>query len=180
MKDGYSGYKYGDAVVLRWSGILPVGAWCDQFHPLRFTPPSASPSPAPFPPRFTSWSSNWLNNSAVSTIACRSPLSAGSPARPLVVFGRAYPVLIFYLAFVQSRASCRDVEKLSDAIHRSRRTRAMASTKAGAGLAYQAAVRWVIGRCSCSEWEARVIQENSPIRTGVVRPDHWRWVSTPR
>ena len=31
---------------------------------------------------------------------------------------------------------------------------------------------------------AREIQENRPIRTGVVRamarPDHWRWVSTPR
>ena len=77
-----------------------------------------------------------------------------------------------------------DVEKLSDAIHRSRRTRAMASTKVGAGVAYQAVVRWVIGRCSYSEWEARVIQENSPIKTGVVRAmvrsDHWRWVSNPR
>ena len=36
------------------------------------------------------------------------------------------------------------------AISRWRRTRAMASTKVGDGLAYQAAVRWVIGWRSCN------------------------------
>ena len=38
-----------------------------------------------------------------------------------------------------------DVEKPSDASQRWRRTRAMASTKVGDGLSYQAAVRWVMG-----------------------------------
>ena len=38
-----------------------------------------------------------------------------------------------------------DSEKPSEASHRCRRARAMASTKVGDGLAYQAAVRWVMG-----------------------------------
>ena len=54
----------------------------------------------------------------------------------------------------------------------------------GDGLSYQAALRWIMGWRSCSAWAARVIQEKSPSRTGVVRvmarSDHWRWVSTPR
>ena len=77
-----------------------------------------------------------------------------------------------------------DSEKPPGASHRWRRTRAMASTKAGDSLSYQAAVRWVMGRRFCNEWAARVVQEKSPIRIGVVRAmarsDHWRWVSTPR
>ena len=77
-----------------------------------------------------------------------------------------------------------DIEKPSDASHRWWRTKAMASTKVGAGLAYHAAVRWIMGRCFCSRWAARVIQEKSPINIGVVRAmarsDHWRRVSTPR
>ena len=47
-----------------------------------------------------------------------------------------------------------EVEKLSDAIHKWRHTRAMASAKVGTGLAYQAAVRWVIGQRSCNAWAA--------------------------
>ena len=38
-----------------------------------------------------------------------------------------------------------DSEKPSEASHKCRRARAMASTKVGDGLAYQAAVRWVMG-----------------------------------
>ena len=60
----------------------------------------------------------------------------------------------------------------------------MASTKIGEGLSYQAALRWVMVRCFCSEWGARVVQEKSPGRMGVVRamarPDHWRRISTPK
>ena len=52
-------------------------------------------------------------------------------------------------------------EKPSDISHKWRRTRAMASTKVGDGLAYQAAVRWAEGRCCCSRWAARVVQEKS-------------------
>ena len=44
----------------------------------------------------------------------------------------------------------------------------MASTKVGDGLAYQAAVRWAEGRCCRRRWSARVVQEKSPIRIGVV------------
>ena len=81
-------------------------------------------------------------------------------------------------------SSSYDVEKLCDAVHKWRHTRAMASTKVGTGLAYQAAVRWMIGRRFCNAWAAKAIQENKPIRMGVVRAmarsDHWRWVSTPR
>ena len=77
-----------------------------------------------------------------------------------------------------------DVEKLWDAIHRCRRANAMASTKVGTGLMYQAAVRCVIGWSCCNEWAANANQENCPISIGVVRAmarsDHWRWVSTPR
>ena len=62
--------------------------------------------------------------------------------------------------------------------------RAMASTKVGDGLSYQAALRWVMGRRFCNAWAARVVQEKSPSRAGVVRAmarsDHWRCVSTPR
>lgn len=61
-------------------------------------------------------------------------------------------------------ASGTDIEKVCDAIHRWRRTKAMASTKVGDGLAYQAAVRWTMGRRSCDPWAARAIQENKPIR----------------
>ena len=56
----------------------------------------------------------------------------------------------------------------------------------GAGLAYQAVVRWIMimGCCCCNRWAARVTREISPIRIGVVRAlarsDHWRWVSTPQ
>ena len=56
----------------------------------------------------------------------------------------------------------------------------------GAGLAYQAVVRWIMimGCCCCNRWAAPVTQEISPIRIGVVRAlarsDHWRWVSTPQ
>ena len=46
----------------------------------------------------------------------------------------------------------------------------MASMKVGAGLAYHAAVRWVMGHCFCSRWAASATQEKSPINTGVVRP----------
>ena len=60
----------------------------------------------------------------------------------------------------------------------------MASTKVGDGLSYQAALRWVMGRRFCNAWAARVVQEKSPSRAGVVRvmarSDHWRCVSTPR
>ena len=52
------------------------------------------------------------------------------------------------------------------------------------GLSYQAALRWVMGRRFCNAWAARVVQEKSPSRAGVVRAmarsDHWRCVSTPR
>ena len=54
----------------------------------------------------------------------------------------------------------------------------MASTDVGAGLAYQAAVRWVSGRCFCNKWAARVIQEKSPIRIG--RPPIWKESTTNR
>ena len=80
--------------------------------------------------------------------------------------------------------SATDSEKPSDASHRWRLTRAMASTKVGDGLSYQAALRWVMGRRFCNAWAARVVQEKSPSRAGVVRAmarsDHWRCVSTPR
>ena len=80
--------------------------------------------------------------------------------------------------------SATDSEKPSDASHRWRRARAMASTKVGDGLSYQAALRWVMGRRFCNAWAARVVQEKSPSRAGVVRAmarsDHWRCVSTPR
>ena len=46
-----------------------------------------------------------------------------------------------------------------------------ASTKVGGGLAYQAAVRWAEGRCCRRRWAARVVQEKSPLRIGVVRGD---------
>ena len=52
-----------------------------------------------------------------------------------------------------------DSEKLPEAIHRWRRINAMASAKVGAGLAYQAAVRWIMGCCCCNRWAARVVQE---------------------
>ena len=72
-----------------------------------------------------------------------------------------------------------DSEKPSDASHRWRRTRAMASTKVGDGLSHQAAARWAIGRSCCRTWAAKVFQEKRPSRTGVVRAmarsDHWRW-----
>ena len=51
-------------------------------------------------------------------------------------------------------------------------------------LSYQAALRWVMGCRFCNAWAARVVQEKSPSRAGVVRAmarsDHWRCVSTPR
>ena len=54
----------------------------------------------------------------------------------------------------------------------------------GDGLSYQAALRGVMGRRFCNAWAARVVQEKSPSRAGVVRAmarsDHWRCVSTPR
>ena len=91
------------------------------------------------------------------------------------------------------QGSATDSEKPSDASQRWRRTRAMASTKVGDGLSYQAAVRWVMGWRFCNAWAARVVQEKRPSRTGVVRAmarsDHWPtrssrvakgWVSTPR
>ena len=58
--------------------------------------------------------------------------------------------------------SATDSAKPSDASQRWRRTRAMASTKVGDGLSYQAAVRWVIGRCFCSEWPPRLDLELYP------------------
>ena len=63
--------------------------------------------------------------------------------------------------------SATDSEKPSDAGHRWRRTRVMASTKVGDGLSYQAALRRVMGWRFCNAWAARVVQENSPSRTGV-------------
>ena len=45
----------------------------------------------------------------------------------------------------------------------------MASTKVGDGLSYQAALRWVMGCRFCNAWAARVVQEKSPSRAGVVR-----------
>ena len=72
-----------------------------------------------------------------------------------------------------------DSEKPSDASYRRRRTRAMASTKVGDGLSYQAALRWDMGRPFYKTWAARVVQQKSPSRAGVVRAmarsDHWRW-----
>ena len=67
--------------------------------------------------------------------------------------------------------SATDSEKPSDASHRWRRARAMASTKVGDGLSYQAALRWVMGCRFCNAWAARVVQEKSPSRAGVVRGD---------
>ena len=65
--------------------------------------------------------------------------------------------------------------------HRRRLTRAMASTKVGDGLSYQAAVRWVMGCSCCRRWAAKVVQEKRPSKMGVVRAmarsDHWRRVS---
>ena len=73
-------------------------------------------------------------------------------------------------------ASGTDIEKVCDAIYGWRRAMAMASTKVSAGLAYQAAVRWMIGWCPCDSWAARAIQENKPISMFLVRamarPDH--------
>ena len=53
--------------------------------------------------------------------------------------------------------------------HRERRTRAMASEKVGAGLAYQAAVR--IGQLAPGRrWSVnKVMNEKRPKRRGVVR-----------
>ena len=53
-----------------------------------------------------------------------------------------------------------DSSKPSDASHRCRRTRAMASTKVGDGLSYQAALRWVMGCRFCNAWAARVVQSS--------------------
>ena len=54
----------------------------------------------------------------------------------------------------------------------------------GDGLSCRAASRRVKGCRFCNAWAASVIQEKSPIRTGIVRAmvrsGHWRWVSTPR
>ena len=58
--------------------------------------------------------------------------------------------------------SAADIEKPSDDSHKCRRTDAMASMKVGAGLAYQAAVRWVSCPCCRNRWAARVIQEKNP------------------
>ena len=56
--------------------------------------------------------------------------------------------------------------------------------KVGAGLARQAAGRWMFGRRSCNSWATKTIQETKLMSMGVVRAmtrsDHWRWVSTPR
>ena len=46
--------------------------------------------------------------------------------------------------------SATDSEKPSDASHRWRRARAMASTKVGDGLSYPAALRWVMGCRFCN------------------------------
>ena len=62
-----------------------------------------------------------------------------------------------------------DMEKVSDARHRSRRTSAIVSAKVGRDLAYQADERGVAGRSFCNMWPAKDIQEKSPKRTGVVR-----------
>ena len=60
-----------------------------------------------------------------------------------------------------------------DGIHEGRRRFVVPS-----GLA------WVMGCRFCNAWAARVVQEKSPSRAGVVRAmarsDHWRCVSTPR
>ena len=69
-----------------------------------------------------------------------------------------------------SSGSSDDVEKPCEAIQRWRRTRAMASTKVGTGLAYQATVRWVIGQRSCNAWAARATQENKPFPQMDVDP----------
>ena len=61
------------------------------------------------------------------------------------------------------------MQKVPVALHRRRRTKAIASTKVGSDLAYQAALRGLAGLRSNSRWAARVIQENSPKSTGVVR-----------
>ena len=75
--------------------------------------------------------------------------------------------------------SAEDREKPSDASHRRRRTRAMASPKVGDGLPYQAALRLGHGAPVCKAWATRVVQEQSPSRLGVVRAmarsGHWRW-----
>ena len=47
----------------------------------------------------------------------------------------------------------------------------MASTKVGDGLSYQAARRWVMGCRFCNAWAAKVVQEKSPSRAGVVAGD---------
>ena len=111
-------------------------------------------------------------------------LTATAEAERENLYTGVVPVLSLGLPFADLSVLTADSEKPSDASHRWRRTRAMASTKVGDGLSYQAALRWVIGRCFCSEWAARVVQEKRPSRTGVVRAmarsDHWRWVSTPR
>ena len=68
-----------------------------------------------------------------------------------------------------------------------RRARAMASTKVGDGLSYQAALRWVMGRRFCNAWAARVVQEKSPrggrgTGDGEIGPLalclHTQWVRT--
>jgi hypothetical protein len=74
------------------------------------------------------------------------------------------------------------VQKVA-ASDRVRRTRAMASAKVGAGVAYQAAVRVGPVGAIRSRSVSQATKENKPNRRGVVRwlarDDPWRWVSRP-
>ena len=81
--------------------------------------------------------------------------------------------------------SATDSEKPSDASHRWRRARAMASAKDGLVLSYHAVVRGAMPPCcSIRISAASVTTLNQPKSAGVVhamaRSDHWRWDSTPR
>ncbi len=73
---------------------------------------------------------------------------------------------------------CDDMQTISGASQRWRRTNAIASVKVGKDLAYHAVGRGLMGCSSCNTSAARVIHENSPNSTGVVRAmarsDHWR------
>ena len=65
--------------------------------------------------------------------------------------------------------SDRDVDKGSEASHRCRRTRAMASMKVGSHLSYHAHERGGADFSCCSNPATSATQENSPSSSGVVR-----------
>jgi hypothetical protein len=61
-----------------------------------------------------------------------------------------------------------EVRKVAEAGHKALRTRAIAAEKSGQGFSSQATQRTGILWPAGSRWAARVTQENSPKRAGVV------------